>query len=210
MTISTKTLGLLVAGTLALSSCGDKAADTSTSTTTDSKTTMAAAPDTTTKTTAPATTTPTPPAEAKMTNADFVMKASAVNMAEIDAHKAAIAMGGADVKMHAKMMLADHTKMGNDVKALATKKNWTLATDAPADKKQMLADVKMKKGKEFDMAYLDAQENDHKEVIAMFQKAQNDVDDADLKALIGKAIPQLESHLKMVQDAKAKMGASKM
>ena len=142
-----------------------------------------------------------------MTDQDFVTKASSGNVAEVAAHKAAGAHAmTADVKMHAKHMLADHTKMGDEMKALAGKKNMQVSMYPPADKKQMLDDMNAnKKGKDWDMAYLDAQVKDHQETIALFETGSKSVKDADLKALIDKTLPTLRDHLKMVQDAQAKM-----
>lgn len=210
MNTITKSLGLtLLAGSLMFTACNN-GNDTSTTTkdssatATDTKAMGAAQPNTDTGSNANANNNMS---ANKMSDADFVMKASAINMAEIEAHKAAQTHAtSADVKAHAKHMLTDHTKMGNDMKALASKKNWTLATAPDAAKKQSLDDMNAnKKGKDWDNAYLDAQENDHKEVISMFENAQNSVQDADLKALITQALPQLRSHLQMVQDAKSKM-----
>lgn len=135
------------------------------------------------------------------------MKASSANVAEVAAHKAAATHATtADVKMHAKHMLADHQKLGDEMKALATKKNMQVSMDPPADKKQMLDDMNAnKKGKDWDMAYLDAQVKDHQEAISLFENGSKSVKDADLKALIDKTLPTLRDHLKMVQDAQAKM-----
>jgi putative membrane protein len=145
-------------------------------------------------------------ANAGMTDQDFVTKASAANIAEINAHKAAGTHAmSADVKMHAKHMLTDHMKLGDDMKALATKKGLTLSTDPPADKKKMLDDLNTKKGKDWDMGYLDAQVQDHNEAIALFEQGSTSVKDADLKALIDKTLPTLRSHLQMVQEAQAKV-----
>lgn len=202
MNTFTKSFGVLLAGSLTLFACNN-GSDTSTTTrdttatATDTKPMMAPSSDSGTTSTN----------NNKMSDADFVMKASAVNMAEVNAHKAAQTHATtADVKAHAKHMLEDHTRLGNDMKALATKKGWATATDADPSKTQALNDMNSnKKGKDWDAAYLDAQENDHKEAISMFEKAQNDVQDADLKALITQALPKLRDHLQMVQDAKSKM-----
>ena len=205
MNTVTKSFGFaLLAGSLTLLACNN-GSDTTTTTTSDTTATAAdtkpmMAPGGDSGTTNSTNTN-------KMSDADFVMKASAVNMAEVNAHKAAQTHATiADVKAHAKHMLEDHTKLGNDMKALATKKGWATATDADPNKTQALNDMNSnKKGKDWDAAYLDAQENDHKEAISMFEKAQNDVQDADLKALITQALPKLRDHLQMAQDAKSKM-----
>ncbi len=202
-----------LAAALLLASCGNDSSTTSTSTTTmdsnrDTKTNMQA-------------TTPGQPmagdtgmkqgdngmAAQGMTDQDFVTRASAANIAEVNAHKAAGTHATtADVKMHAKHMLADHMKMGDEMKALASKKNMQLSTEPPADKKQMLDEMNAnKKGKDWDMAYLDDQVKDHQEAISLFENGSKRVKDADLKALIDKTLPTLRDHLKMVQDAQAKM-----
>ncbi len=139
---------------------------------------------------------------------DFVNRATMNNIAEIAAHQAAV--GGkattAEVKKHAQMMLTDHKKMGEDMQALARKKNMNLPTDAPADKKQMLEAMNRdKKGKDWDMAYIDQQIADHKETISLFEQGEGSVQDAELKSLITATLPKLRSHLQMVEEAKGKM-----
>ncbi len=203
-TIKLTTLALAIG----LASCGDNSTTTSTTTTdsnADTKATMSAQPamppaDANANMAAQ-------PADAGMTDQDFVTKASSMNIAEVNAHKAAQTHATtADVKMHAKHMLTDHTKMGDEMKALASKKNMQVSAEPPAEKKQMLDDMNAsKKGKDWDMAYVDAQVNDHNEAIALFEKGSASVKDADLKALIDKTLPTLRDHLKMVQDAQAKM-----
>jgi predicted outer membrane protein len=91
------------------------------------------------------------------------------------------------------------------MKALAAKKGLTLASAPRPDKAQMLADMNAsKQGKDWDAAYLDAQIQDHKETIALFEGGEKNVQDADLKKLISTTLPKLRSHLKMVEDAKNK------
>jgi putative membrane protein len=145
-------------------------------------------------------------ANAGMTDQDFVTRASSMNVAEINVHKAAQSHATtADVKAHAKHMLTDHQKMGDEMKALAERKNMTVSSDPPAEKTRMLDDLNTRKGKDWDMAYLDAQVNDHNEAISLFESGSASVKDADLKALIDKTLPTLRDHLQMVKDAQAKM-----
>lgn len=188
-----------------LASCGESDTSTSTTTTesnTDTKPMASASPDTNGMGATTAT-----PANTGMSDQDFVTKASSMNVAEITAHKSAGTHATtADVKMHAKHMLTDHTKMGDEMKALASKKGLTVSNDPPADKKQMIDDMNANmKGKDWDKAYIDAQVNDHNEAITLFESGSASVKDADLKALIDKTLPTLRSHLQMVQDAQSKM-----
>lgn len=138
---------------------------------------------------------------------DFATKASATNLAEIRAHQTAVEKAiTPDVKKHAQMMLTDHKKMDADMKALAAKKGITLASEPRPDKVKMQDEMNAsKQGKDWDMAYADAQVQDHKEAIAMFEDGEKAVKDADLKALITATLPKLRAHLKMMEDAKSKM-----
>lgn len=152
------------------------------------------------------------PADPMMANTgnadqDFATKASATNLAEIRAHQAALDRAMTpDVKKHAQMMLTDHKKMDADMKALASKKSITLASEPRPDKVKMQDDMNAsKQGKDWDMGYVDAQIQDHKETIALFEDGEKSVKDAELKTLITSTLPKLRAHLKMVEDAKSKM-----
>jgi len=141
-----------------------------------------------------------------MTDQDFVTQASSANAAEIAAHKAAQTHAkSADVKADAKHMLADHQKLADEVKKLATSKGLTLSDAVPADKQQQLDDMNKKTGTDWDKAYLDNQVQAHQEAITLFENGSSSVKDPDLKALIDKTLPTLRSHLQMVQDAQAKL-----
>jgi putative membrane protein len=138
---------------------------------------------------------------------DFATNAAAMNLAEIRAHQTAVDRAtNAEVKKHAQHMLTDHKQMDADMKSLAAKKNITLPTEPRQDKVQMQDQMNQsKQGKEWDAAYVAAQVQDHQEAIALFESGEKSVQDADLKKLITSTLPKLRSHLKMVQDAQAKL-----
>lgn len=183
---------LLLAGCLALASCGDNTNNTSSTTTDTTKTVVDNSGDANIK---------------KSDDQEFVTEVIAANMAEIDAHTAAQThAASAEVKAHAKHMLGDHQKMGEEMKAYAQKKNYPIPTAAPDDDKKELDDMNNdKKGADWDKAYLDEQEKDHEKTISKFEDAQDDVADPELKDMITKTLPTLRAHLQMVKDAKAKM-----
>lgn len=193
---------LLVAGTLMLTACGNEESSTTTSTTTDTAVGATSTPPP--AETASSATTATPSTENN--DGKWVSDVVAMNMAEINAHTAAQSHATtSDVKMHAKHMLTDHKKMGDEMTAYASKKNITLPTAPPEDKVKMLDELNTKKGKDWDMGYLEAQVNDHKETIAKFESGEQTVTDPELKAMITKTLPTLRDHLKMVEDAQAKV-----
>ena len=194
---------LLIAGSLSLASCGSNESTSSTATSDSTTTAMAQTP---APSMDPAPVATAPAADAN-TDAQWVADVVAANMAEIDAHTAAQTHAmTSDVKMHAKHMLADHKKMGEEMTAYAKKKNISLPSAPPADKAKMLEDMNANnKGKDWDKAYVDAQVNDHKETIAKFESGEKTVTDPELKDMITKTIPTLKMHLQMVEDAQSKM-----
>jgi putative membrane protein len=64
----------------------------------------------------------------------------------------------------------------------------------------------MPKGAAWDKAYMDHEVAAHQAVQALLMTAQNAAQDTTLKALIIKAQPTIDAHLKKAQDIDAKMG----
>jgi putative membrane protein len=177
-----------------LVSCGNNNSSTATA---DSTSTTMAAPMDTTPMNQPANT---------MTDQDFVTQASAANAAEIAAHKAAQTHAkSADVKTHAKKMLADHEKLGTEMKSLASAKGWTLSDGPAPDQQQQLDNMNNMSGADWDKAYTGSQLQAHQDAVSLFEMGSSSVQDIDLKALIDKTLPTLREHLQMVQDMQAKM-----
>jgi putative membrane protein len=198
---------LLLAGSMTLTACGDSTETTSSTTTTNADSNTAVLTEDSNNTGAANGATGSNTASNQNRDQEFVMEAMGLNMAEVEAHTAATTRATTtEVKAHAKHMLADHKKMGDEMTALAKKKNLQMPTAAPEDKRKNLEDMNRdKKGAEWDRAYLSQQVDDHQTAIDKFEDAQDDVTDPELKALITKTLPTLRSHLQMVKDAKDKM-----
>lgn len=134
---------------------------------------------------------------------DFLSDAVEANTMELRALRLGAEKGGAEVKSHANEMLADHKQLGEQVAAYISSKSLTLedvdTTDRDNDLNEKAA------GKEFDKAWADKMVNDHEKVVNMFEDAQDDVKDPELKTMITNAIPKLKSHLDMSKQLKEKM-----
>lgn len=130
---------------------------------------------------------------------DFVDDASAKGIAEIEAGKSALQKSHSqDVKTFAQMMIDDHTKANEKLKAIATQKKLEVASDAELmDKaKKMILDIR---DESFDRSYANNQVKAHEQTIEIFKKEANDGKDAELKAFAKETLPKLEAHL---QEAK--------
>ena len=107
-----------------------------------------------------------------------------------------------EIKSHASMMLKDHQGLGTKVQDLITKKNWA-APPTPDTTNEV--NINDKSGKDWDKAWADKMVTDHSNLLDKLNKAQGDAKDADLKALITKTKPVVQSHLDMAKALQAKM-----
>nr|WP_294792231.1 DUF4142 domain-containing protein [uncultured Mucilaginibacter sp.] len=129
-------------------------------------------------------------------DAKFVVDAANGGMSEVELGKLARQKAtNAKVKEFAEMMVMDHTKANEELKALAKAKNVTLPDSLNVDSKKGLDDLSKKAGADFDKAYVSMMVDDHKKDVAEFEKAGKDLKDADLKAFVDKTLPVLKGHL---------------
>jgi putative membrane protein len=140
-------------------------------------------------------------------DSDFVVKAALANSTEEKVLQAGINKGtDKDLKAHTRMMLADHKKLGAKVKAYAAGKGYILPVDDNGKGDDAISTLdKNSKGKDWDKALTDHLVSAHQDAIAMFEKGQSDVKDADLKAIIDGALPTLHSHLDMMKQLQDKL-----
>lgn len=130
----------------------------------------------------------------------FLKKAADGGMAEVEVGNIARETAtDPSVKNFAAMMVNDHTAANSEVKALATRGDVALPA-APSDyKKQHASRLAQKKGKEFDKAYMDMMVKDHKQTIDIFEDAQRNSKDEQVKAFVSKTLPTLKIHLDSAQ-----------
>ncbi|HEY4148522.1 MAG TPA: DUF4142 domain-containing protein [Chitinophagaceae bacterium] len=133
---------------------------------------------------------------------DFINVAVPGNTKEIIWMKAGIAKSASsDLKSHARMMLKDHEKLD------ATVKNYlSMHTNiiAPTVDTTNTVTINDKTGKDWDKAWADKMVDDHQELLDKLKKAQKDVTDTALLAIVNNTIPVVESHLAMVKNLKNK------
>ena len=144
----------------------------------------------------PAATIPTPSNEAKAP--DFVAKAAASDMFEIQAAKLAqTRSANAEVKKFAAMMIADHTKSTDALKKAIADSGQTIAPPAtlPDDLKGKLDDLTKADAKDFDANYMDNQVDAHQNTLDVLQRYAQDGDVAQIKAFAAATAPVVQKHL---------------
>lgn len=137
---------------------------------------------------------------------DFAHDAAAGGMMEVELGKLAQKNGlSLAVKNFGKMMVTDHSKLNNQLKDLAGKKNITLPTTVTSDQQNDIDKLTKEIGKDFDKDYVSMMVDDHKSDIDAFEKAEDKIMDTDFKVFITKALPVLHKHLNAIQEIKKHM-----
>jgi putative membrane protein len=131
---------------------------------------------------------------------NFASQASAAGMAEIDAAKLALKKSqSADVKTFAQHIIDDHTKAGEELKAIARKQKLELS-DSPDMVDQAKAKMLDVRDESFDAAYANNQVGAHEDAVKLFTDAANNSSDTEIKAFAQKTLPVLQQHLEMAQE----------
>jgi putative membrane protein len=141
-------------------------------------------------------------ADIPSTDKSFMKKAAEGGALEIQASQIADQKSqDPQVKTFAEKMIADHTKAGDELNALASSKGVTLPTDPSITQKAKLKLLDSESGSHFDKSYakqigVDA----HKDTVALFEKEAANGKDPDVKAFAEKTLPTLHEHMKMATD----------
>jgi putative membrane protein len=132
---------------------------------------------------------------------EFTTKAAADAMMEVRLGEIAREKAQApEVKDFAAMMVTDHTKASDELKALAQSKNITVPAELPDDKRQIVDRLSTLSGREFDREYMQAMVDDHQKAVEMFQDASNAADlDQELRTFASSTLPKLQEHLQRAE-----------
>jgi len=140
--------------------------------------------------------------------ADFVPRAAASDMYEIEAGKLAQTRGvSADLKAFGQMLQTDHTKSAADLKAAIAAAGQTVVppTTLPADKQAMLDTLKTTAPAEFDRVFWEQQEAAHEEALNLMKVYADGGDVEQVKAFASQTAPVVQIHLDKVQASRAAM-----
>lgn len=129
-------------------------------------------------------------------SAAFLVKVANGGMAETE--MASIASQKAvypAVKEFAAMLFHDHSAVNDTVKSLAARKNVSLPQVVSDEKQNEIDVLKRMKGKNLDKAFIELMITNHVAGVSMFDDAQLDTKDIDVRAFAGKTLPVLKAHL---------------
>lgn len=108
----------------------------------------------------------------------------------------------AGLKKLADVIIADHTKAGQKLKATLASKGTAPPTETALGPKQakMVDQLKAASGADFDILYLDMQAQAHREAVALFRTYAGSGDDQELVGFAKETLPRLEAHLGHVKE----------
>lgn len=133
-------------------------------------------------------------------DAKFAVAAANGGMAEVELGTLAQQKAtNPKVKGFGAMMVSDHSKANDEMKALAKSKGITLPDSINSKEQKVKDDLSAKTGVDFDKAYVSDMIDDHKEDIKEFEDATKNLKDPDLKAFAVKTLPTLKMHLDAIQ-----------
>ncbi len=135
-------------------------------------------------------------------DAELLKEVAMGGMMQLEISKVAATMATSeDVKVFAMAEVEEQTSLGMKVKEIAMSGGVTLPSAADEDTMKMIADLKEKKGLEFDKAYLKASGiAGHKKLQSTMEKVRDKASDAALKMIATTALPVIEIHLHAAED----------
>jgi putative membrane protein len=105
----------------------------------------------------------------------FAIQASKHGAAEVELGRLAAQKGRSrEVKQFAEMMIADHTRGGDELKQAAEPHGVELSSELPDESEELMARLQRLEGVEFDRAYMAAMVNGHQEMRSMITGRLND------------------------------------
>jgi len=138
-------------------------------------------------------------------DSEFAVKAASGGMLEVELGRMAQEKAQSQqVKDFGAMMVKDHSKANDELKALASSKNIVLPSTLGEEEQKHVDELAKLSGKEFDKKYVSMMVDDHKKDVDEFKETANDAKDPDIKAFASKTLPTLEEHLtkiKAINDA---------
>ncbi len=133
-------------------------------------------------------------------DSEFAVEAAAGSLLEIRLGELAQTKATSpQVKEFAKMMVDDHTKASEELKALAQQKGITLPASLSSEHQKKYDDLNEKQGAEFDREYMNLMVKAHEDDVDEFEDQAEKGKDAELKAWASGKVTTLRHHLEMAK-----------
>jgi putative membrane protein len=145
-------------------------------------------------------------------DASAMKQLAQANLSEIAAGKTAVSKAQSpDVKKFGQQMVDDHSKMLEELRSLAKKKDVALPQDADIKDMAQMKMMEHKYGAEFDKDYMEHMVKDHEKDLKDAQNIAAKAKDPEFKAAVQKASGKIKEHYELAQriNQSAAAGSSK-
>lgn len=133
-------------------------------------------------------------------DAEFAVEAANGGLMEVQMGTMALTKATSpEVKQFAQMMVDDHTKANNELKALAREKNIELPTVMGNEYQRKFDNLNGKSGADFDKEYMDLMVKDHKEDVGEFEEQAEKGKDPELRSWAAGKVVTLKHHLDIAE-----------
>jgi putative membrane protein len=139
----------------------------------------------------------------------FMKDAAQSGMAEVKMGELASSNAESQpVKDLAQKLVADHGKVNEELKQLATRKNVMLPDAVTEQQKTMLQHLSSLKGTEFDSAFKQHAVENHQKSVDKFKTTSEKTKDMHLKTFAARTLPILKLHLALAKQLNAAPAAA--
>lgn len=146
----------------------------------------------------------------KSPDSKFMMTLAIGGMNEITLSQTALAKSSnEEVKTFAQQMIDDHTKAGDELKALAATKNVSLPMQPDSKHQAINTKLQGMTDSKLDMEYIKTMVKDHEATVALLRKESNSGKDPEAKAFAAKLLPTVQGHLDMAKSMMNGMSGKK-
>ena len=134
------------------------------------------------------------------TDQQFLNSVAQANQGEIEACLLAENKAPAPtVKAFCRLMIFDHTEMENLMALLANQHGMSLPNGIGQKNQQQMSQMEQQNGEAFDSAFMQAQVQNHQNVIKEFQAEVSNTQAGDVRRLALTALPILRQHLALAE-----------
>ena len=134
-------------------------------------------------------------------DAELARKALRGGQFEIETSRLAVEKStSGKIRDFAKMMIADHGQANRELADLMKKKGVEAAAATDAELDGQVAELELVDGPDFDRAYVRIQVEAHDAAIRLFERAEQECQDEDLREFVSKSLPVLRMHRGRLDD----------
>jgi putative membrane protein len=140
------------------------------------------------------------------TDEQFIKKMANGGMMEVEAGKLASSRASnPQVKQFGQMMVKDHSKSNEKLKALAETRKVDLPKSPDGEKKAQKEKLEAHSGAAFDAAYMDTMVTAHQQTVALLEDQIKNGKDATVRHYAQETLPTVRSHLEQAQQLQAQV-----